>query len=93
MAIRLTTQTLANMRGNTPLFVSIVKENELNTVETVRRWMRQNKLNGPLTSIANLALISNALNVPIKYLTESLTDETNRKRKPDPYPAITGQDG
>ena len=90
MATRLTPSTLLNMRGNTPLFIALAYENKIDTLETVRRWMRQNKPNGPLTSMGNLFLISSVLNVPIEYLTESKENETIREGVPDSSPVSSG---
>ena len=87
MAIRLTTSTLNSMRGNTALLREIAIENDLNTLETVRRWMRQNKGNGPLTSISSLRLISEAINVPESKLMEESKNETDCKRMSSPEPA------
>jgi len=90
MAIRLKTSTLANMKGNSLLLGRLTRDNELNTVETIRRWMRQNKVNGPLTSIANLKIISDAINVSEAKLVEEVNNETNSKRVPDPDTALSG---
>jgi len=78
------------MRGNTALFVDLANEFQLSNIPTVRRWIRENKINGPLTSKASLSLISKALNVPELNLLEEVKNETNSKRRTDPYPAISG---
>jgi len=90
MAIRLTTSTLNSMRGNTSLFTKIAVENDLNTIETVRRWMRENRNNGPLTSVANIRIISEAINVTESKIVEEVSNETNCKRMPDFVPIGPG---
>ena len=90
MAIRLKLQTLKNMRGNTSLFLKLADEFNLSNIPTVRRWMRENKPNGPLTSKAALTIISDAINVSEAKLVEEVNNETNSKRVPDTTPALSG---
>jgi len=90
MAIRLTEQTILNMRGQTALFVKITDEFGLNSLETIRRWMRANKPNGPLTSKTSLNIISKALNVPEHLLLETISHELNPKRSISAESALSG---
>ena len=90
MAIRLTQSTIRSMRGQTDLFAEITEEFGLNNLETIRRWMRANKANGPLTSKSALRIISRKLNVPEKYLFESFENEINLKRSSSAEPVGSG---
>jgi hypothetical protein len=80
MAKRLKIETIRSMRGQTQLFIKLAQENDLQNIETVRRWIRVNKPNGPLTSKSALSIISVALNVPETRLLENFDYETNVKR-------------
>lgn len=90
MAIRLTKQAILSMRGQTSLFVEITNEYGLQNLETIRRWMRANKPNGPLTSKTALNMISIALNVPEENLLENVEHGTNAKRINSVEPACSG---
>lgn len=79
MAKRLKIETIRSMRGQTQLFVKLAQENDLQNIETVRRWLRMNKPNGPLTSKSALGIISLALNVTETRLLEDFDYETNNK--------------
>ncbi|MFH1118217.1 MAG: hypothetical protein V1775_00230 [Bacteroidota bacterium] len=91
--MRLKLETLRNMTGQTHLFLKLAKEFNLNNIETVRRWMRVNKNNGPLTAKSSLIIISIALNMPEELLTEEVTNEIISKRISDPCLAESGYDG
>ena len=86
MAFRLKESAIKAMRGQTELFYLICEEFKKNNIETVRRWVRQNEINGPLTTRAALELISDALNVPINRLLHFVDDETNSKRNESAHP-------
>jgi len=81
MAKRLKPETLKSMRGQTPLFLQLVEDFGLESLETVRRWMRANKPNGPLTSEAALRIVSKALDLPAELLTEEIELEDRRRIK------------
>ncbi len=89
MAKRLTAQTILNMRGNTSLFIDLANEYELSNIPTIRRWLRENKKNGPLTTKGALAIISKAINVPEAKLLEEVNNEVDKKRVPDHEPLGT----
>jgi len=80
MAKRLRIETIRGMRGQTQLFVQITDEFGLANIETIRRWLRENKPNGPLTAKAALGLISTALYVPEVKLLEDFEYEANAQR-------------
>jgi len=88
MAKRLKIETIRSMRGQTQLFVQIAQENGLQNIETVRRWLRMNKPNGPLTCKSTLGIISIALNVPETSLLEDFDHETYNKRAGSPKPTV-----
>jgi hypothetical protein len=87
MAKRLRIETIRGMRGQTQLFVKITEEFELQNIETIRRWLRENKPNGPLTAKAALVLISTALNVPEIKLLEDIEYEANTERNRSTQPS------
>jgi hypothetical protein len=91
MAKRLRIETIRGMRGQTRLFVKITEEFGMQNIETVRRWMRTNKPNGPLTSTAALEIISQALNVPETNLLEDFDYETYTKRVCSVEAPLSGQ--
>ena len=68
MIVRLKRETIKSMSGQIPLFKEIMEDFNLESIETVRRWLRENKPNGPLTSKAALNIISKGLSVPEEYL-------------------------
>jgi len=79
MAIRLNQKAVMNVKGNTKVLVNIAEEFGLNNISTVRRWLRDNKVNGPLTTKAALKIISLSTGVPEGLLTEDPKNETNPK--------------
>jgi hypothetical protein len=91
MANRLKKETILGMRGQTLLLLNITKEFKLQNIETIRRWLRTNKPNGPLTSKAALAIISQALNVPEINLIEEFIYEIDTKRNYCNVPSQSGQ--
>jgi len=93
MAIKLKRETILGMRGQTHLLLNITKEFKLQNIETIRRWLRANKPNGPLTSKAALAIISLALNVPEINLIEEFIYEIDTKRTHGIEPSQSGQNG
>jgi hypothetical protein len=90
MGIKLTSAAIRSMRGQTDLFHEITDEFGLNNIETIRRWMRVNKVNGPLTSKSALSIISRKLNVPEENLLETFYHETNCKGSKSAEPVSTG---
>lgn len=78
MSKRLTEKTIRAMRGQTELFIRIMDARGVKNIETIRRWVRQNEPDGPLTAIGTLSLISEATNVNLKNLTEDVITERER---------------
>jgi hypothetical protein len=78
------------MRGQTDLFLQLTSEFNKSSLETIRRWMRANELNGPLTTKAALSIISISLNVPEHELLESIENENFNKGRVSADPAGKG---
>lgn len=92
MGIQLKASVIKNMIGHTDLFQTLAKELGRGNIETVRRWMRANKPNGPLTTKAALCLISESLDMPFDLLTEENNHGTINQRVSDSDPSIEGHE-
>lgn len=87
MAIRLKPAVILSLKGQTAVLVELAEEYGLNNIESIRRWMRKNKSNGPLTTKAALKIISRRLMIPEADLTEETKHETDSKGINDLEPA------
>lgn len=67
MAKKLSTEALVKLKLRKDIKLILVNEFGLDPVwgiESVRRWMRQNKPNSPLTTKASLRILTKELNMP-----------------------------
>lgn len=71
MSVKLKPETIRSLRGQVPLFEMLKSELNIRHIDTIRRWLRENKENGPLTTKGALGVISKGLKVPEKYLIET----------------------
>lgn len=71
MSVRLKPETVRSLRGQLPLFELLKSELNIKHTDTIRRWLRENSFNGPLTTKGALDVISKGLKVPEKYLIET----------------------
>lgn len=90
MAVRLKNSTIRSMRGQTDLYQELISEFNKSSLETIRRWMRANEVNGPLTTKAALNIISISLNVSEHELLESIENENFYQRRVSADPAGKG---
>lgn len=96
MGIRLKTRVIKNLIGQTDVYARIAEEHKIASIHTIRRWARENKTNGPLTTIASLKIISQGTGIEIENLTDECHDNTtefNSQRVPGDNNVVEGSDG
>jgi len=83
-------ETIKNLYGQTALFRMLMDECNVVNMETIRRWIRANKPNGPLTAITTLEIIAEITKIPLELLTEQYNETPNPKpeRNRNPEPAL-----
>lgn len=89
MAIQLKETTLKNLKGQTDIYVSLAEEFGLNDIASIRRWLRLNKPNGPLTTKAALTIIAEGTGIPADLLTEESNNENYSRGVEDSEPACS----
>lgn len=95
MGIRLKYKVLKNLSGQTDIYQRIAEEHMIVSLHTIRRWARENKANGPLTTLTSLKIISQGTGIALENLTEECHDnamEFNGKRVSGNIYALTGSD-
>lgn len=69
---------ISNLRYRTDIKKRLMIDFRINNIESIRRWIRANRPNGPLTSKSSLKILAIGLSVSEKELLEEFDNE--------PYP-------
>lgn len=79
MNYRLSKKAITLILYHSSLIGILVAANKKNDTETIRRWLRANKINGPLTTRSNIMLLTSETGLSEKTILESVT----------PYPTLS----
>lgn len=79
MAYKLKPNIVRSIKGQTCFYHDIMREFGLTTIFSVRRWLKENRPNGPLTTTIAVEILAETLDLPIEMILETVNPSENDK--------------